>query len=455
VLLEPLTKPDAADLLSHLAGPRLIGDRAAERILALAEGNPLFVEEVVAMLIDDGVLPASDDERDRAGLADLEMIAVPQTIHALLAARLDRLQPSERAVIEAASIEGKQFARERLEQLVAGRFDASVVAQLRALVRKDLIQPVGAREDTFAFRHQLIRDAAYDGMPKDVRADLHERLADRLQAASSAAPVVDELLGHHLERAVVLRRELGAPEGSVAGLAARASASLRTAGRRAVLRDDPASARLLERAVALAAETDRTPVLAELADALEEAGDLRRSSTTATSAAKLARAAGDRRTAARAELVALRARCDRALGESDLASFDAAARALLADLEALGDDEGMAVALRLLGEFNVNHFERASAYLERAVLASERSGDPKIATRAVGTLGLITVYGPVPAATAVERCRALRRQFADHRGTSAVLCRHEAVLHAMQGRIDEARALDAEADRIIDDLGNA
>jgi tetratricopeptide (TPR) repeat protein len=232
------------------------------------------------------------------------------------------------------------------------------------------------------------------------------------------------------------------------------SDSLRTAGRRAALRDDPASVRLLDRALALAAEGDRAAVLAELADALEGAGDLERSSMGAASAVQLARAAGDRRTAARAELVALRARSDRALWESDLASFDAAARPLLAELEALGDDEGTAAALHLLGEVNVNNFERASAYLGRAIVASERSGDPKIANLAAGFLGLITVYGPVPAAEAIECCRALRRQFADNRGTSAVLRRHEAVLHAMQGRINEAQALDAEADRITDDLGN-
>ena len=114
VLLEPLADAEAADLLGHLLGAARLGDRAAARILDVAEGNPLFVEEVVAMLIDDGVL-APDDGR---ATAEPTAIAVPPTIQALLAARLDRLEPRERAVIEAASIEGKEFARERVRALV-------------------------------------------------------------------------------------------------------------------------------------------------------------------------------------------------------------------------------------------------------------------------------------------------------------------------------------------------
>ena len=120
VLLEPLADAEAADLLGHLLGAARLGDRAAARILDVAEGNPLFVEEVVAMLIDDGVL-APDDGR---ATAEPTAIAVPPTIQALLAARLDRLEPLERAVIEAASIEGKEFARERVRALVgAWRID--------------------------------------------------------------------------------------------------------------------------------------------------------------------------------------------------------------------------------------------------------------------------------------------------------------------------------------------
>jgi class 3 adenylate cyclase/tetratricopeptide (TPR) repeat protein len=451
ILLEPLPETDALDLLRHLTAPARLGESTMARILALAEGNPLFVEEVVAMLIDDGVL--SLGAADGRSADEPTAIAVPPTLHALIAARLDRLDASERTVIEAASIEGKEFSRQRLEALVGGARDA-VDVDLHALIRKDLIRHVGASEDTFRFRHQLIRDGAYEGMPKELRADLHERFANGLDADSSAVPIPDELLGHHLERAVLLRRELGADEPTTAELAARASTSLRGAARRAMLRDDPASVRLLERARALIPVNDRAPVLVELANALDGMGDVDGSAATATAALELACANGDRRSAARARVVTLGATMTRSTGEADRVSMNAAAKPILHELEALGDDEGLAAMLLHLGVINQDSFEQSSGYLERAMLAAERAGNRRGAAFAAGFVGSTMVFGPVPAAEGIERCRALRRRFADHAGTSAVLLRHEAVLHAMEGDIDDARTLHAEAIRAIDDLGN-
>jgi predicted ATPase len=230
------------------------------RILDVAEGNPLYVEEIVAMLTDQGLLDAPDSDVS---------IAVPPTIHALLAARLDGLEDGERAVIEAAAIGGKEFAREQVEALVGEAMRGGVGGHLLSLVRTDLVRPAGTHEGAFRFRHQLIRDAAYDGIPKDARAVLHQRFADWLEEHRPDLASIDELLGHHLERAVVLRRELGAGPATTADLAARASASLVRAGRRAALREEPAAARLLERAAALAPETERPTVLVHLAGALE------------------------------------------------------------------------------------------------------------------------------------------------------------------------------------------
>jgi tetratricopeptide (TPR) repeat protein len=450
VLLEPLADAEAADLLGHLVGPVRLDDTTVARILAIAEGNPLFVEEVVAMLIDDGALPSSAG--DGPGLVELSAIAVPTTIQALIASRLDRLGPGERAVIEAASIEGVEFGRERLEALLTDTSDEPLDIHLRTLIRKDLVRPVDAGEDTLRFRHQLIRDGAYEAIPKELRADLHGRFANWLYARSSAMPVADELLGYHLERAVVLRRELGATGGDTAELAARASSHLRAAGRKATQREEPASVRLLERALELAPEPDHGPILCELADALETAGDVVRAADVAASAVEVARATGDRRTAARASVVGLLVHMTRSTG--DLASLDASAQSLLAELEALGDDEGTAAALHLLGDLNNERFEAASDYLERAVAVAERAGDRRTAAAAARGLGLITVFGPIAAPDGIERCRSLRGRFADRPGTSGVLLRDEAVLHAMQGRIEDARALEAEADSVIEDLGS-
>jgi class 3 adenylate cyclase len=204
VLLQALADAEAADLLRRLLGTARLGTGTAARILDVAEGNPLFVVEVVEMLIDDDVLHVGDGRAP----VELTAIAVPPTIQALLAARLDRLGARERAVIEAASIEGTEFVPESVAALL-NDVGESIAIQLRTLVRKDLIRPAGNGNGRFRFDHQLIRDAAYDGMSKELRADLHERLADWLQAH---AAVADELLGYHLERAVLLRRELGETE---------------------------------------------------------------------------------------------------------------------------------------------------------------------------------------------------------------------------------------------------
>ena len=423
VLLEPLPETDARDLLGHLIGPARLEDRAAARILDLAEGNPLFVEEVVAMLIDDGAL--SSGEGDGSSAAELTAIAVPPTIQALIAARLDRLGPGERAVIEAASIEGKQFARERLEALVGDGASAPVDVHLRALVRKDLIRPVGASEDTFRFRHQLIRDGAYEGMPKELRADAaralrrtgstparaRSRSPMSCSATTSSAPCCS---GASSAR----------PRPPPQRLAARASSSLRAAGRRAMLRDDPASVRLLERALALTpqARPGAGPRRArQCARASRGSGALRRNRGRRAGARVRERRPADRGARPRRGAAHDHGPLD-GRGRSWSRS-NAAAKPVLDELEALGDDEGLAAVLLHLGHINQDRYEQASAYLERAMVAAERAGDRRTAAHAAGFLGSITVFGPVPAAEGIERCRALRRQFADHAGTSAVLLR--------------------------------
>jgi predicted ATPase len=445
VLLEPLAEAEAADLLRYLLGPARLGDRAAARIVEVAEGNPLYVEETVAMLADQGRLDAPHGDVP---------IAVPPTIQALLAARLDGLADGERAVIEAAAIEGKEFARERVEALVGDPMREPVREHLRALVRLDLIRPAGAQDGAFRFRHQLIRDAAYDGIPKETRAALHERFADWLEDHRPNLPSVDELLGHHLERAVLLRRELGTGEAATSGLAARASSSLLRAGRRAAAREEVAAAvRMLERAAALAPGAERPMVLVHLADALQTEGELLRAAATARDAGHLARAASDRRSATRARLIELRIVIEHTDSDSDMAAHETAVRPLIAELERLGDDEGLAAGLRLMAWIAKDRYEEATAYLERALLHAERAGNRLDAVQAVEMLGLLAVFGPVPVPEAMARCHALRERVAGHRGTTAFLLAGEAVLLAMRGDIDQARALHADADAIIEDLG--
>ena len=194
----------------------------------MAEGNPLFVEQLFAMLADG----APSDE-------------VPATIQALLAARLDALPEEEREIVERASIIGLDFEWEALGELAAdGRRPSG--PRLAALVRKELIRPHEAIDDTFRFRHMLIRDAAYDRIPKALRADLHERFAGWLDGRGEE---FEEIIGYHLEQAHTCLAELGSKTERTRDLAERAGGHLAASGRRAYERGDlSAAADLLGRA---------------------------------------------------------------------------------------------------------------------------------------------------------------------------------------------------------------
>ncbi len=166
------------------------------------------------MLIDDGLL-RFDGGTWRA-VDDLADLTVPPTIQLLLAARIDRLDAEERAVMERGAVEGKVFHSGAVATLASDALRPMVPSRLLALARKELIRPDRAEfagEDAFRFRHLLIRDAAYQAMPKEQRADLHERFAAWLErAAGERLPEYEEILAHHLEQAYRYRLELGPPD---------------------------------------------------------------------------------------------------------------------------------------------------------------------------------------------------------------------------------------------------
>ncbi|MGZ4390240.1 MAG: AAA family ATPase, partial [Gaiellaceae bacterium] len=231
LLLEPLTADECARLIEELDGDVDAATRA--RIIETADGNPLFAEEMLALAREGGD------------------IAVPSTIHALLQARLDRLGAEERAVMERGAVEGQVFHQSAVRELAPEGARDGVEQNLVGLVRKELIRPDQAQiagDEAFRFRHLLIRDAAYESLPKETRADLHARFADWIEDRTELVEL-DEIAGYHLEQAVLYRRELGRDEPE---LAARAGTHLGRAGRAALGRSDFHPARnLLERALAL------------------------------------------------------------------------------------------------------------------------------------------------------------------------------------------------------------
>jgi len=196
VLLEPLSDDESGRLIDNLLGPSDLPDIVREWIVSTAEGNPLFVEEMLASLVDQEVLRP---HRDGWTTVEMPVLAIPPSVQALIAARIDRLPDDQRTVLELASVEGTRFHPAAVAELAGAEADA----ELAALVRKELLRPREG-EQSFAFRHQLVRDAAYDSMPKQLRAELHERLADWLRPREG-----DEIADYHLEQAAGLRRELG------------------------------------------------------------------------------------------------------------------------------------------------------------------------------------------------------------------------------------------------------
>jgi class 3 adenylate cyclase len=223
-LLEPLTEAESEELISNLLDRTELPAKIGGSLIESAEGNPLFVEQLVGMMIDDGLLRREADQWVVAG--DLADLSVPASVMALLDARLDRLSSEERAAIERASVEGKVFHRGSVLALSPEPERARMSERLMSLVRRDLIRPdreLFVGEDAFRFRHMLIRDAAYRRIPKERKADLHEQHADWLErVAGERVAEYEEVVGYHLERAYLLRTELGPPGDRVRALAERA-----------------------------------------------------------------------------------------------------------------------------------------------------------------------------------------------------------------------------------------
>ena len=405
---------------------------ALSAIAEAAEGNPLFVEQMVAMLAE-------------TGRAD-----VPPTIQALLAARLDQLDPLERGLLERAAVAGREFSRGAVADLSPAEERAAVGGTLLSLVRKELVSPQQSAiegDDGFRFRHALIRDVAYAEIPKVLRASLHERFADWLTAHGDE----HELAGFHLEQAHGCRAELGIDDGATAE---RAAHLLAAAGRRAFGREDmPAAANLLERALALAGLGDERPaILRELGVARWRIGDLATATAATEEAIALAAAAGDLRQEWYARLDrAARIRIQRG-HDDDLA---AVATEAVRVFGALGDDRGLSQAWRRLAIVSLTdwRFADAARQAEQALEHARRAGDSSANAGLADVLCTALLFGAEPADRAAHRCRALLDELEPSPPVTAAISSTLAGLLAMQGSFTAARALTAEAGAIYDTLG--
>jgi class 3 adenylate cyclase len=435
VALEPLDGGDAATLLRELEAEWPLGADARERVLETAEGNPLFLEQLVAMLVDDG--------------ADTG-VQLPPTIQALLAARLDVLDPAERTVLQHAAVVGRTFWSGAVVDLSPAELSTDVGALLLSLTRKELVEPESstlAGEDSFRFRHALIRDVAYAALPKASRGELHERFAEWLDHRGGE----DELVGYHLEQAHLFRAELGAPDPEVA---ARAGRLLAAAGHRAFARNDmPAALNLLERALALAGLDEAPPqLLRELAAAHWAAGDVAVAQELLDEAIRLACDRGDMREEWYGRLEhAARLHATHA-ARDDLVEV---ATEAISVFESLDDDLGLARAWRrlALASHTHCHFADAASRSERALGHARRAGDAAEEARIVDVLCSALLFGPEPAQSAIERCRALLDAAATNRLLEAAVRSALAGLEAMRGHVEVAREEAARAAATYDELG--
>jgi len=452
VLLGPLPADESAALIGNLVGSDVLGGSLGHRIVESAEGNPLFVEEMIGMLVDAGILRSGSEGWALTG--DVERVEVPPTIQALLAARLDRLPPRERAVAQRGSVIGRTFEQAAVSELSPAAERTQIVEHLRALVRHQVIGPYQA-DDVYRFRHLLIRDAAYEALPKEVRAELHERFADWLESASGDRLVEnEEILGYHLEQAHDYRAGLGQRDEHLTALAARAGGWLARAGHRAdERRDARAAVGLLRRAVRLLPESHDAYWQArhDLGSVLSDAGEMEAS-------ADLLRTVADG-PADVPHVLRLESRLALAWVESDLAliSLTEAKRRIAQVICAAAPADHPVLltrAWRMAAGIYQNSVDigRATRALERAARFAARV-DPETEREVLFQQAGLGARSRMPVSEAigiVQRALAIPGVSAAHETRAN---EELAYLHALQGRFDEARELMAAAVRSLEERG--
>jgi tetratricopeptide (TPR) repeat protein len=431
LLLEPLAADECEALLDQL-GDGLDPDARA-RVIAASEGNPLFLEEMAALVRERGV------------------VEVPPTIQALLAARLEGLDMEEREVLERGAIEGAVFHVSAVLAQGDGGSPTEVVEPLASLVRKEIIRPHPSNvpgEEAFRFSHLLIRDAAYDRVPKARRASLHARYARWLDRAPVDFAEVDEIAGWHLEQVVRNEREVRRVVDTA--VSRRAAERLYAAGRRAGGRGDlPAATNLLERALEVGPQGEQVEADAavELAGRLIELGDLARADELL---ATVERGRGARGEAALCRLEWL------VLSKPELASetIESQLPAMLEELGRVGDDRGIARGRMLAFWVNwgANRATAAADQVRRAAEHARLAGDAGLWSRALGWYVTTLIYGPLPvAAMAAELETVEREQAGPYLAACVDVCR--AAVERLEGRFARARLLTQRAIDGLAELG--
>ena len=443
--LGPLSTKDTRALIRQLLPAGAASDEVREQLTTRAEGNPLFLQQMIAFLRETG---------------DSVDVSVPPTIHALLAARLDRLTNAERRAIGAAAVIGREFWAEAVAAVAT---DGDTSSVLKTLTRKQLVAPEQSTlegETGYAFSHILVRDAAYESINKEERAELHERLADWLEQSHPERMIeLEAILGHHLERAHRYRADLGLVDGRSFALGQRAAARLASAGRRAArAREDTAAVGLLERAGALLPVTarGRLDLLPAIGESLEGTANHTKAGEIYEEALERAQVAGDRRVEGLARL-----------GRAHVwfvAHPDIPATQLVEEterairlLEHSDEERGLADAWRLLGESRM--YEGRASDGQQALEQALRHADPDTFPRhwnAISfAMGMCLLDGPAH----LERAVAFAQEHLSAARERSMRAMEADMLHVLgvalgrRGSFDEARAALSESTAISEDMG--
>jgi class 3 adenylate cyclase/tetratricopeptide (TPR) repeat protein len=443
VVLGPLAHDEAATLAGHLSPERALSEESLRRIVDAADGNPLFLEQLLAL---------------NAGGDGNGQLVVPPTIQALLAARIDRLQRGERTVLACAAVEGREFHRDSVVQLLPDEARTDVGTNLLTLARRQFIRPLrgaGPDVDAFAFVHGLVRDAAYAETPKEVRADLHVRLAAHLEKQPA---VPSEIVGHHLAKACRYRLELGLRDETTRELATRAADLLAAGGRRALdLGDDRAAATLFDHAAELVPLEDASalPLYIELGRALAGAGKLGDATRVFADVRAAAAEAGAQALELRAELglLSVRAQTDPSLRMAAL--MEAAERALPV-FEAEGDERGLARAWFLLhwARFRTGRYRASIEAAEKVVEHSASAGDRREQLRGLGQIAMASLWGPTPVEEGLRLCDELVQRAGGARLVEAFVDRVRGGFLAMTGEFESGRELFRRSVATYEELGH-
>jgi tetratricopeptide (TPR) repeat protein len=433
-------------------------EAAARPITQAAQGNPLFLEELLATLVEEGRLRRQDGAWVAADLQDLR---IPPSIQALLTARLDRLEEAERAVLERAAVAGQVFEQSAVAAISPPSLRAEVPARLEALVRRELLRRSPSRlagDQGFQFRHLLLRDATYDAIPKQARAELHELFAVWVErTAGPRLRELEEIVGWHLEQAWRYRNRAGhdRPAQPAPGRGRRhAPGRGRPPG--AGPRRPPG--RLQAAGTGRGPAPDGDPggleLLVELADVLVSTGEFPRAEATLAQVTAAAAGRGDERLAAHARVGRRRMEVGVA-SDLDVAALQAETGRAIATFAEYEDQRGLAKAWGLLAAlwFLRCRIAEAEAAAGQAVTHARLARDDPAEAWARGLLAQSAFWGPVPALEGVRRCQELLAQAAGNRRSELTAMQSMAGLQAMAGQAAAARATVERALALAGDMG--